>query len=59
MTVDTLRTRLTGLRLPGFQAQDFWHWLVLVLVMFFVITPVTLLIFGSFSAEKLPSDFSL
>ncbi|MEE9290496.1 MAG: hypothetical protein V3U99_05725, partial [Alphaproteobacteria bacterium] len=59
MTVDTLRTRLTGLGIPAFQATNLWHWLVLILVMFFVIAPVTLLVFGSFSAEKLPSDFSL
>ena len=59
MTVDTLRTRLTGLRIPTFQAINLWHWLVLVLVMFVVIAPVTLLVFGSFSGEKLPSDFTL
>ena len=59
MTVDTLRTRLTGLRIPAFQAINLWHWLVLVLVMFVVIAPVTLLVFGSFSGEKLPSDFTL
>ncbi|MCZ6847662.1 MAG: hypothetical protein O7F75_02315, partial [Alphaproteobacteria bacterium] len=59
MTVDTLRTRLTGLGIPAFQATNLWHWLVLILVMFFVIAPVTLLVFGSFSAEKLPSDFTL
>ena len=36
-----------------------WHWVVFFIVALFVITPVIMLILGSFSQASLPVDFSL
>jgi iron(III) transport system permease protein len=36
-----------------------WHWIVFSLVAVFVITPVIMLVLGSFSQASLPADFSL
>jgi iron(III) transport system permease protein len=36
-----------------------WHWIVFTIVAVFVITPVIMLVLGSFSQASLPADFSL
>ncbi len=43
-------------RLPN---VNLLQWIVFLIVLFAVVTPLTFLVLGSFSAEKLPTDFSL
>lgn len=58
MAVTTVNLPTTAIRLPRIRAASLWHFLVFLIVLVAVVTPLLFLILGSFSQASLPSQFS-
>ena len=58
MAVTTVNLPTTAIRLPRIRAASLWHFLVFLIVLVAVVTPLLFLILGSFSRASLPSQFS-
>jgi len=59
MSVATPSLSRFQISLPRIGVPSLWHWIVFVVVLLLVATPLLFLVLGSFSTARLPSEFSL